>query len=148
MRFNDNYKLLDYNDWIWEYRCRRGAASYQFFLTGVGGVLHQPDKLCHEVMNLENIKKYCGAEDDLWLTLMTILSKRKIVMADDVSKTYGISISAAQKTALWKKNIIGGGSMKMIEKIIPVYNAFLGEDLSLIETMALDNIMQVLSIHT
>lgn len=138
MRFNDTPALLDYDDWIWEYKCKRGTSSFQFFVTGVGGVMYEPDKLCNEVLNLDAIKKYCESEDDFWLTLMTILSKRRIVAADDISRVQGITIPRSQKTAMWKVNVIKGGSMKMIRKTLPAYDDFWGNGSSVIKTMALD----------
>lgn len=140
MRFDDTPELLDYDDWIWEYRCKRGTSSFQFFLTGVGGVMHEPDKLCDEVCNLDAIKKYCESEDDFWLTLMTVLSRRRIVAADGISKVQGITIPRSQKTAMWKVNVIKGGSMKMIKKTLPVYDNFLGNGSSIIKIMALDEL--------
>lgn len=142
MRFDNNFQLLDYNDWIWEYCTQEGMSSYQFFLTGVGGVLHQPDRYCDEVMNLNVIKKYCESEDDAWLTFMNVLSRRKIVMAGDRSAVHGYTIPGAQKSAMWKVNVVHGGSMKMIKNITQYYDNFWNSDRTLLEEIALDFIHQ------
>lgn len=139
MRFDDEANLLDYkDDWIWEYGDRSGMSSIQFFLTGSGGVMHEPDMLCDETLKLDAIKKYCESEDDVWLTFMTILSRRRIVTADDVSRNQGVTIPRSQKTALWKTNVIRGGSMKMIRNTLRVYDKFWGDGSSVVEAMALD----------
>lgn len=139
MRFDDEANLLDYNDdWIWEYGNRVGESSIQFFITACGGAMHEPDALCDEVMNLDAIKKYCESEDDFWLTLMTILSGRRIVTAHDGPWNQGVTIPRSQKTAMWKTNVIQGGSMKMIRNTLRVYDQFWGDGSSVVEAMALD----------
>lgn len=139
MRFDNEANILDYyDDWIWEYGNRKGMSSIQFLLTGVGGVLHEPNVLCGETLNLDAIKKYCESEDDFWLTLMTILSGRRIVLADDVSHTQGVTIPRSQKTAMWKVNVIQGGSMNMIRNTLRVYDQFWGDGSSVVTAMALD----------
>lgn len=139
MRFDNEANLLDYkNDWIWEYGNKRGMSSIQFLATNGGGVMHEPNMLCDEVMNLEAVMKYCKYEDDFWLTLMTILSRRRIVTADDVMRVHGITIPGSQKKALWKTNIIQGDGIKAIRNTLRIYDQFWGDGSSIVRAMALD----------
>ncbi len=140
IRFQDDAALRDYNDWDWEYSAQKGAASHRFFATGVGGVLYTPSIINPEALKLNNIKKYCPTQDDAWLKIMEVLSGVRVVLADNISKTNGFTISGTQKTALWKTNVKLGGNDKQIQDILTLYNNWFGNGELLTEIMALDKI--------
>ncbi len=140
IRFEDNATLKNYNDWDWEYSAPKGTASHQFFATGVGGVLYNPEIMNPEICNLDYIKKYCPTQDDFWMKVMEVLSGARVVLADNKSKTNGVTISGSQRTAMWRINVKRGGNDKQIQTVLPVYNNWFGNGKLLTEIMALDKI--------
>lgn len=138
MRFEDDCSLKKYAEWDWDYVGEIGQVSYQYFATGVGGVLYPPHSLHPEVMNLEIIKKCCHNHDDLWLKVMEVMAGTKVVIAAN-SKQENISqIIGTQKTGQWRENVICGGNDRQTESVLEEFREWKRHGMNICEIMALD----------
>ena len=79
--FNQD-KINKYKNWIMEYKGKDTLIpSHYLCATGVGGVLYPPHIMPKETFNKENIKNLSLSADDLWLKVMQIKYKIKVVKA-------------------------------------------------------------------
>ena len=87
-----------------------------YFATGVGGVLYPPYLFTKDVLDQENICKYCIDADDVWLKFNELISNIPVVLATHKFKLN--LIENTQNVALWKKNDIEKENDSQIEKVI------------------------------
>lgn len=138
IRFNDDFTIKPYAEWIYEYSGKIGDASHRYFATGVGGVLYPPHLLHSEVTNLSAIKTYCHNHDDLWLKVMEVMNDVRVVIAADSKKKNNGTISGTQATGQWKENVVGGGNDRQTKAVLNVYDNYYKDKPSLCELIALD----------
>lgn len=139
IRFNDDFTMKPYAEWVYEYSGAVGSKSHRYFATGVGGVLYPPHLLHPEVLNLAAIQTYCHNHDDLWLKIMEVMNDVKVVLAADSKKENNGSISGTQTSAQWKENVVDGGNDRQTQAVLCVYNNWYDGKPSLCEKIALDD---------
>ena len=116
--FKDD-EIAPYGSWIWE--CRDTAPSNLLLATGVGGILYPPD--CFDTISFDThlIKKYAIDADDIWLKIMEIRLKKKVVWSkNDTPHPYPIDDSQSQ--ALWKMNVKSGGNDSVLKSLICLFD--------------------------
>lgn len=103
MTFDTNGNLKEYNNWKYEYR-RLKTPSHLLCATGVGGVLYPPHILPDEAFSVDNIKQYCPKADDIWLKVMEVKNKVKVVWAKNFLVLPPI-IKSSQEYKLSNENV-------------------------------------------
>lgn len=104
MTFDSKGDLRKYNDWKYEYRKLKNP-SYLLCATGVGGVLYPPHILPEETFIINNIKQYCLNADDIWLKVMEVKNKVKVVWAKNHLVLPPFAKNS-QKYGLNQKNVV------------------------------------------
>ena len=128
MTFNDQGSLQPYNDWIYEYQGHVGKSSFQYFATGVGGVLYPPHILCQETFNIDVIQRICHNHDDLWLKVMEVLSGVKVVIAADAKRPLSHNIFDSQESGQYIENVVQGGNDLQTKAVIEYYDKYLKQN--------------------
>lgn len=103
----------------WESETQNLEASPLIFQTGGAGALYPPKIFHDDVLNAEVFSKLCPNADDVWLYWMMRLN-------GGVARKIGIkhalySWPQSQKTALFHKNVYGGGNDRQINRMIKIY---------------------------
>lgn len=82
IKMTDEGELYPYNDWpLFENSYKKGP-SFDLIPTGVGAVLYPPHCLDEELFQIEEIRELCLYTDDLWLKLMSLKKRTKVVKID------------------------------------------------------------------
>lgn len=113
--FDEQGKINPYSKWKRAIQTTR-YPSMNFFATGVGGVLYPPYLFTKDVLDKDNICKYCIDADDVWLKFNEIISNIPVVLATDKFKLN--FIENTQDVALWKKNDTEKGNDLQIEDVV------------------------------
>lgn len=100
--FNRENIPVPYNNWLHHYKGDK--PSFDYLMTGVGGVLYPPNILSPTVFDLEAIKRYCFTADDIWLYLNAIKVKSKIMTDRTYDKDF-ITVKRSQQISLVKGNV-------------------------------------------
>lgn len=114
--------LEPYIDWKYEYCGMRDIPSMCLFATGVGGVLYPPHCMHKEMFNIENIRKFSLANDDIWLKFMQILNSTPVVYCGNNKKLE--FVGNTQSVGLCYSNVQEGGNDTIIETMMNQYNSF------------------------
>ncbi len=138
MRFDEEGSLLPYNEWEFELKGQVGTCSYQYFATGVGGVLYPPKLLIDETFHLEVIKEYCHNHDDMWLKVMEVLSGVKVAVAANAKKAYSHDIYNSQFYGQYIENVFEGGNDKQARAVLSYYNEWPGSGGNLVKKIYID----------
>ncbi len=97
--------------------------SYNFFPTGIGGILYPPDILNDEVFNKDLFSSLCEDADDVWFKAMSLLNKKMVFCTGKINDF--ISLKKLQNNnALWKKNVINNENDKKINIVFKHYNLY------------------------
>lgn len=115
-----------YIDWKYEYCGIRDIPSMWLFATGVGGILYPPHCMHDEIFNMENLKKYSFAADDVWLKFMQIMNCTPVVFCGDGQKLQ--FVGDTQSVGLCYSNVQGGGNDEMIRTMMDRYDRFFGKE--------------------
>ncbi len=120
--FTDKNEIEKYNNWKMEYKEKDSLIPNHYLCaTGVGGVLYPPHCFGKETFNIENIKKLSLNQDDLWLKVMQIIGKTKVVKA--TKKNYHLYvIKDTQNIALCKANVKQCANDEIMKNLIEYYN--------------------------
>ena len=118
--FNQD-KINKYKNWIMEYKGKDTLIpSHYLCATGVGGVLYPPHIMPKETFNKENIKNLSLSADDLWLKVMQIKYKIKVVKA--LEKNYYLFvIKNSQSIALNKTNVDKCENDRVLSNLLNYY---------------------------
>ena len=118
--FNQD-KINKYKNWIMEYKGKDSLIpSHYLCATGVGGVLYPPHIMPKETFNKENIKNLSLSADDLWLKVMQIKYKIKVVKA--LEKNYYLFvIKNSQSIALNKTNVDKCENDRVLSNLLNYY---------------------------
>ncbi len=101
---NTDGMLKKYDDWEWEYAGIK-EPSFVLLATGVGGVLYPPHIFTKEAFDIEAIKKYCLATDDVWLKFMELKHNVKVVWSAN-GIIHPLSLRHTQESGLFHTNVL------------------------------------------
>ena len=115
---------------MWQKHVEEEKASFDNFLTGVGGVLYPPNCFTREVYREDLFLKYAPNADDIWLWIMALLSNRKIrVVKNHIHFLKVIDylgqIGLKFKQKLYLKNYRGEND-KQLQALIKLYGNNIG----------------------
>ncbi len=95
-------KLLPYEKWDKQIMST-GYSGFDYFLTGVGGVLYPPNTFNSEVFNEDAFLKIAPKADDIWFWGMAVLNGTKIRIVKD-------NITYLKSTNIFRQ-LSGGGTL-------------------------------------
>ena len=100
----NDFKISPYENW--QKHVKEEKASYDNFLTGVGGVLYPPMCFSNEVTREDIFLKCAPIADDIWLWVMALVHNRKIRVVKSHIKTLIVTNLFRQlfKRTLYRKN--------------------------------------------
>ncbi len=81
MVYDEEMKILPYNQWFLESDICIQKPSMQLLATGGAGALYLPELFISELRNEELIEELCPLADDIWLKTMEIMSGIPVVLA-------------------------------------------------------------------
>lgn len=115
LKINDSV-IDDYSKWP---AITSPGKSYNFFPTGMGGILYPPDILSNEAVEKKLFLNLCEDADDIWFKAMSLLNKKKVFCTGKTDDF--ISLKKLQKNALWKKNILKNENNKKLDLVFNYY---------------------------
>ena len=116
----ENNKILKYSNWNFTSPGVQGP-THRLFQIGVNGVLYPPRSLHKDIFDSTTFMKICANADDLWLKIMALRNKTKVVKVKPYSKTM-IEIPQTQKISLSSSNVIHGNNDQQLKNIMDAYD--------------------------
>lgn len=121
MVFNNNGKLLPYNQWKHNYKGIK-KPSHLLVPTGFGGTLYPPGSLHTDVFNKDLFKELAFYADDLWLKVMAYRKGTKVVTNATFNKDF-VTLGQTQKVRLVDQNVANAkndGQLKSISDFFAI----------------------------
>lgn len=125
--------IRPYTSWKYEYSDITDIPMMGLFATGVGGVLYPPRCMHDELFNVQNLKRVCLRNDDLWLKFMQLMNNTPVVIAGKKSKLQ--YVGNTQDVGLCYDNVQGGGNDQMLNALLDQYNDYFGSDDTLLKRL-------------
>ena len=100
MTFDENEKLMPYNEWISEYS-KILYPSKKLIATGVGGVLYPSHTFSDSVFNKKEIIELSLTADDIWLKFKELESGIPVVWTGQIPQ-HPIQIPGTMEKSLWR----------------------------------------------
>ena len=122
--FKPDGSFRSYDNWVYDYRAKRGEPSYQLLPTGVGGVLYPPRAIPEEAFNGAAIKKVALDADDLWLKFFATAHGYPAVVARKSLKYR--TVEGSQDVGLWNANVFEGKNDQAIKAICEYFDDEMG----------------------
>lgn len=119
MMFDDNHKILSYNDWISEYK-QLYCPSKRLLAVGVGGILYPPHIFPKEVFNKTQIIQLALTADDLWLKIMQLKNNISVVWTGQLPQ-HPTPIPNTKSVGLWR-NINKYKNDEYIDNLVNYYH--------------------------
>ena len=119
MKFDQNRNILPYKTWEYEYKKER-TPSYLLCPTGCGGVLYPAGVLPEETFEIEKIKRLCLRADDIWLKIMELKNRIKVVWVK-CKYVMPLEVYGSQESSLNATNVIKKKNDLFLEKLIEKY---------------------------
>jgi hypothetical protein len=110
----------DYSTWNYVLKTTEGLLSN--LPIGVGAVLYPPNSLNSEVFNLEVLKDKALRADDLWLKIMGLLQKTKVVCIGGEYNRLFMPLYLKDDKRLMDENIGEGQNDTIFKSLIEHYN--------------------------
>ena len=117
--------LLPYRNWDFEYT-KIKEPSHQLFLTTGAGALFPPNSLPPSAFDKDNIKYLCPNADDVWINIMLIVNRKKVIWVPS-KRQMPPTIIQVQKNGLNNSNIDYGGNDIQLNNLLKFYNINLYE---------------------
>ena len=115
--FSDSGNLAPYA--LWRKEIKTDKASFNNFLTGVGGCLYPPTCLHKDVFNVKKFQKLCPHGDDIWFWAMAVLAGTKICVTLSV---FCLNHPAgSQEVGLWKTVNSLGENDRALQRVLAAY---------------------------
>lgn len=114
-----NNQILPYNKWY--HNVFNEMPSHALVQTGGFGTLYEASDLFHDFNNIEKIMKLAPHADDLWLKIMVLLNKKKIVTNDRYNKD-PLTVKGTQFKKLVTQNVLEGGNDVQLQNLMKYYN--------------------------
>ena len=102
--FNVKHEINSFQKWIHSYIRMIYKPSYILVPVGVSGVLYPPESINKEVFNKEVFMKICIYADDMWLKVMGMLNKTRIMQTNCFPRHF-FTIKNTQNERLSETNI-------------------------------------------
>ena len=104
----------------------RDYLSFSLLAEGFGGILYPPQSLSDEVFDIENLKKYAPAADDLWFKAMELLAGTPVAqMARNRAWFQSITSEiAVQDTGLYHYNNERRGNDVQLKTLFTQYKLY------------------------
>ena len=118
IRFDSN-TISEYKNWY--YNKNNSKPSVVFLPIGVGSVLYPADSLHKEVLDIESIKKYALKADDLWLKIMSLKNKTKVVSLASEYSRFPIPVFHKNNITLMSQNIGEGKNDEIFKLLLEEY---------------------------
>lgn len=97
-------------------------ASYEVFLTGVGGILYPPNSLCNRVTEYGLAYLLSPTADDIWFKAMSVLaSTRSVTTLHSPSDFY--TVRGTQSTSLTERNVLSGENDVQVRAMLQHFGA-------------------------
>lgn len=107
MRFDADKNLVNYKDFIWEYKDAY-EPSFDLLATGVGGVLYPPEVTSLDCWENRDYLEVCPKCDDIWLKFGELINGVKVYAVGDSKFYLDVINNSSQKTNLATDNIDNG----------------------------------------
>ena len=113
--FTPDGEFRSYDNWVYDYRVKRGEPTYQLLPTGVGGVLYPPHSIPQEALNVDAIQEVAIDADDLWLKFFATANGYPAVLARETLEY--VTVEGSQDVGLWNSNVFEGKNDLVLESI-------------------------------
>lgn len=111
---------------LWKHNVTDTEPSILLIPTGGAGTLYPPNSLPKPAFDKDLIKQLSFYADDLWLKMMTLLLRRRVVTNKRYNKDF-ITIKSTQKEKLVSKNVQEGGNDRQLAMIIDHFDIKISE---------------------
>lgn len=98
-----------YREWKQECLDFVGVPMFSLCATTGGGTLFPPYAVPRIAFDEERIRRFAGSADDLWLKFTSLALGVRTVLCS-ASDVLGASVAAAEGSALWRENVLGGAN--------------------------------------
>lgn len=115
-----NNALLPYVDW--PYIKSNRDLIYGGLPVGVGSILYPPNSIHPDVFDMNSIFKYCLKADDLWLKIMSVRQKTKVLCLADLYPRFFIFIIIKNNSNLMDENVTNGQNDEILKSLLRQYN--------------------------
>ena len=126
--FDRKNNILPYNQWMMEIKTKK--ASFNNFLTGIGGVLYPQNCLYRDILKENLFMNLCPTNDDIWFWAMCVMNNRKISIVKSNYSYSSLCIEGTQEDALYKTNVLENKNDEQINRILKYYPKILEKTLS------------------
>ena len=122
--FGESNNILPYKEWR---QCYLGDdATYQNFLTGVGGVLYPPHSLYKDVLKSSLFAKLAPLADDIWFWAMAVLQGTKIRSIKKGTTTLKYvnpdrEYALTEGATLASENVVNGRNDEQLKNVVNYY---------------------------
>lgn len=120
IKFDKTGSLMSYNDWDYEYRKLIDVPSYELFCTTGAGALFCPDLFKDEIFNKDVFIKYALSADDVWIKIMSIISKIPVVCIN--KSYYPHTVANSQKNTLNQLNVFNNQNDIILHDLLNIYS--------------------------
>lgn len=114
-----NGKISFYHNW--EYVRKNTLPSFDIIPIGSGGVLYPPASLSPELFNKDLLMQMSLKTDDLWLKVMSVLNKTKVVCIGGEYSRFHIPVIQKNKVSLMDTNIGEFQNDKNFKRLVEYY---------------------------
>jgi hypothetical protein len=118
IRFKDS-KILPYRTWF--HNAFQTSPSYSLLQTGGFGTLYSYEDLFVDFNKNEIFLKLAPQADDIWLKIMVLKNRKKIVTNSKYNKD-PLAVKTTQVTKLVSENVINGGNDSQMQNLVEYYN--------------------------
>jgi len=113
-------KIFPYKDWT--YINIESKPSFQVLPIGAGGVFYPAGSLHPDCFNIEEIKTHALMNSDLWLKIMSLRAKTRVVcIAGDFSRFF-VPVYFKNNKTLMEANIEKGRNDMVCSRLLSFYN--------------------------
>jgi hypothetical protein len=115
--FLDEKTPAQYREWESEWEEAEPRPRFSLMPTGVGGVLYPAHIFEAEVRDVEMIKRFALAADDIWLKVIEVKERIPVVYVPNALK-HPYPVRGSQETALFHENVSGGHNDLVFQNLL------------------------------
>jgi hypothetical protein len=121
MEFNNLGDLCEYNSW--KIIDKPVQQAFNYFPTGVGGILYPPLSLNEEVFNENVFMDICKYGDDIWFKCMALLNDTMSLAAEAHKPVYYENYKV-QSSALYNNNVFKNRNDLQLKSVLDKYDLY------------------------